>query len=289
MATDIALAIGVIALLGSRIPAPVRLFLLALAIVDDIGAILVIAVFYSGGVEFAYLGLAATAVAAAVAARRLEVRHLVVYATFGTIGWYGLYKAGVHPTLIGVVFGLLAPSVPVRTAEMVDVEELTEVSSVEAASRTVDLARESVSVVEWLEHRLHGWVSFGVVPLFALANTGVPVSADTLNDAVTSPLGLGIIAGLVIGKPLGIVAATWLAVRLGLGPLPNGATWRMVAGVGSVAGIGFTVALFVTELAIEDEADIPTATLAVLIASLVAAVAGVIVLTRRAGRAPSGA
>ena len=278
MATDIALAMGVVALLGSRVVPGLRLFLLALAIVDDIGAILVIAVFYSGGIEFAYLGLAVATIAAIVVARNRGVRWHWLYVTLGIVGWYAFYKAGIHPTLIGVVLGLLAPAVPFRPAELVDVEELADVSSVEAAQRTVAIARESISVVEWLEYRLHGWVSFLIVPLFAMANIGVTISRDTLHDAVTSPLGLGIIVGLVVGKVVGVVGVTLIAVRLGVGALPEGATRRALVGVGFIAGIGFTVALFVAELAIEDPSDVPTATLAVLIGSVLAGVVGVLVL-----------
>lgn len=285
VATDIALAMGVVALLGSRVVPGLRLFLLTVAVVDDIGAILVIAVFYSSGIEFAYLGLAVATIAAIVVARNRGVRSHWLYVTLGIVGWYAFYKAGIHPTLIGVVLGLLTPAVPFRPAERVDVEELADLSPVKAAQRTVAIARESSSVVEWLEYRLHGWVSFLIVPLFALANTGVMVSPDTLLDAVTSPLGLGIIVGLVVGKVVGIVGVTLIAVRLGVGALPEGATRRALVGVGFIAGIGFTVALFVAELAIEDPSDVPTATLAVLIGSVVAGVVGVLVLLT--GRRPA--
>ncbi len=302
MATDIALAVGVASLLGDRVPSSLRTFLLALAIVDDIGAILVIAIFYSGRTDFAWLAVAFGAVAAVLAAKRFRVSWVGLYVLFGVIGWFALHEAGVHPTLMGVAMGLIAPSAPLLRAELVDAEELAaelaDVSSVEAVSTTVTTARHSVSVVEWLEFRLHGWVSYLIVPMFALANAGVPLGTEALGDALTSPLGLGIIAGLIVGKLVGIVTVTMLAVRLGWGRLPEGATNRSLAGVALLAGIGFTVALFVAELAVGPESDaagavgsspLATAKLAVLLASVLAAGLGVAVL-RTGGRpvAPPG-
>jgi len=296
MATDIALAIGVASLLGDRVPSGLRTFLLALAIVDDIGAILVIAIFYSDGTDFAWLAIAFVAVAAVLVAKRCRVPFVGVYALLGVIGWFALHEAGVHPTLMGVAMGLIAPSVPFLRSELVDAEELADVSSVEAVNTTVTTARHSVSVVEWLEFRLHGWVSYAVVPVFALANAGVPVGADALGDALTSPLGVGIIAGLVVGKLVGIVGVTMLAVRLGWGRLPDGATNRSLVGVALLAGIGFTVALFVAELAVGPRSPggeavgsspLATAKLAVLLASVLAAGLGVAVLWGARRSAPT--
>jgi NhaA family Na+:H+ antiporter len=288
MATDIAMAVGVVALLGSRVHPSLKLFLLALAIVDDIGAILVIAVFYSDSIDMAMLALAALAIAAIVAMRELGVQAIPAYVLVGSGLWLAMHEAGVHATLAGVLCGLLAPTAPHVPRDLIDEDELLDVSSVEAARATVTQARSSVSVVEWLEHMLHPWTSFVIVPLFALANAGITVGGDQVSDALSSRVTLAIVVGLVIGKPIGITLASWLAVRSGLGELPQGVTWRALAGVASIAGIGFTVSLFVTELAFDDETIIADAKLGVLAASLVSAVIGsalVVAAGRRVGSA----
>jgi NhaA family Na+:H+ antiporter len=279
VATDIALAIGVAATLGRRVPAGMRTFLLALAIVDDIGAITIIAVFYSEGVEVGWLLVSVGCVAAVVAIKRIGVTWHIVYVLIGMVGWYGLTKAGVHPTLMGVSMGLLAPSIPLVRPELADAEELADVSTVEAARTTARIARQSISVVEWLEHELHPWVSYAIVPMFALANAGVPVGWEPLSDAVTSRFGAGIIVGLVVGKLVGVVGTSWLAIRLGVGKLPESTPPRVLVGTGALAGIGFTVALFVSELAVEGE-RLATAKLAVLVASALAATLGAAILWR---------
>jgi NhaA family Na+:H+ antiporter len=288
MATDIAMAVGVVALLGSRVHPSLKLFLLALAIVDDIGAILVIAVFYSDSIDMAMLALAALAIAAIVAMREFGVQAIPAYVLVGSGLWLAMHEAGVHATLAGVLCGLLAPTAPHVPRDLIDEDELLDVSSVEAARATVTQARSSVSVVEWLEHMLHPWTSFVIVPLFALANAGITVGGDQVSDALSSRVTLAIVVGLVIGKPIGITLASWLAVRSGLGELPQGVTWRALAGVASIAGIGFTVSLFVTELAFDDETIIADAKLGVLAASLVSAVIGsalVVAAGRRVGSA----
>jgi NhaA family Na+:H+ antiporter len=248
MATDIAFAVGVVALLGDRIPGPLKLFLLTLAIVDDIGAILVIAVFYSAGLSWSWLGAAAAGLAAVALLRRLRVWYLPVYIGVGAAVWFAMHESGVHATIAGVALGLLTPARPSEPAP--------------------------VSVAERLENALHPWTSFGVVPLFALANAGVMVSAGALGDAFTSEVGRGIILGLVLGKPLAVIAASWLAVRLELGRLPEGVSWRQVVAVAALAGIGFTVSLFISGLAFDDPARQETATLAILVASVLAALLG---------------
>lgn len=260
MATDIALAVGVVSLLGSRVPRGLRVFLLALAIVDDIGAVIVIAVFYGSGTQFGWLAAAVGIVGLAALLVRLRFHWLWVYGILLIVGWYFLVKAGVHPTLMGVAFGLLAPAVPLG-----------------ARRRGPD---GPITVVDWLEHRLHGWVSYAVVPLFALANAGVAIGADPLRSAVSSRLGLGIALGLIAGKAVGITLVTLAAVRIGIGRLPAGTSVRTLFGVSLIAGIGFTVSLFVAELAVTSREDVGTAKLAVLLASLVAAVLGVLVLRR---------
>jgi NhaA family Na+:H+ antiporter len=274
MATDIAIVVGVVALLGSRVPAWLKLFLLALAIVDDIGAILVIAVFYSDGVSLAWLAVAIASVAAA-AAIRPWVDYVVVYVALGTICWLALHEAHVHATLAGVAFGLLTPTSPRRGTGLVDADEIERADNVGDAVRLRSRARSSVSVLEWLEHHLHPWSAYLVVPLFALANAGIHVPAGRIDDAFTEPVTWGVVLGLVLGKAIGISTATLVAVKLGLGRLPPDVTARYVIGGATLAGIGFTVSLFVTELAFGESATGTDARLGVLVASLLAATIGI--------------
>jgi NhaA family Na+:H+ antiporter len=283
MATDIALAIGVLAILGPRIPTSLRVFLLALAIVDDIGAIVVIAAFYSSGIQWGWLAAAAVAVLVVPAVRRFGVSQTPVYVVVGAFAWFCLHEGGIHPTLAGVAMGLLAPSDPRLTPVLVDVDELLDVSNPEAVQMTTQLARGSVSVVEWLQHVLHPWTSYVIVPMFALANAGVEISVDGLRDASKSAITWGILAGLVLGKPLGVTVASRLAVRTKLANQPEDGSPRLMLGIGAAAGIGFTVALFITELAFDDPFEQQHAKLAILAASATAAVVatGLFTLRRR--------
>jgi NhaA family Na+:H+ antiporter len=276
MATDIAIVVGVVALLGSRVPSWLKLFLLALAIVDDIGAILVIAIFYSEDVAPEWLLLSAAAVATTLALRS-RVPFVGIYVALGVACWFGMHEAHVHPTLTGVVFGLLTPVSPRSEQSWVDATELAEDPTPSAAAEVARQARSSVSVVEWLEHRLHPWSAFVVVPVFALANAGIRVPASEVDDALSSAVTWGVILGLVVGKTVGITAATLLAVALRVGRLPEGVTPRYVVGAGALAGIGFTVSLFVTELAFGESEVGRDARLGVLVASLAAAVIGSLV------------
>lgn len=283
MATDIAIVMGVIALIGTRAPAWLRLFLLALAIVDDIGAIVVIAVFYSEGVSFAWLALAAASLAIALIIRS-RVPWVGAYLALGAVCWISLHEAHIHPTLAGVAFGLASPVTPRRQRMAVDVADLPPTLDAELASEVTRRARESVSVVEWLQHRLHPWSTFLVVPVFAFANAGVVISGEVLGDAVSSTVTWGVIAGLVLGKTVGITLATAVAVGTGIGKLPRGVTWRYVIGAGALGGIGFTVSLFVTELAFGESILGEDARIGVLTASLLAGVLGtLIVLPGRVG------
>jgi NhaA family Na+:H+ antiporter len=284
MATDIAMAVGVLSLFGSRIAPSLKLFLLTLAIVDDIGAILVIAVFYSERIHIGPLELALIAAALILTMRRLGVRHIGIYLVAGAAMWLALHESGLHATLVGVALGLMTPTRPIRQRELVDIDALTDLSSAGAAHATTVMARESVSVVEWLEHRLHPWTSFAIVPLFALANAGITVSSDMLSDAATSPITLGVVIGLVAGKTVGITGATWLAVRLRVGVLPEGASWRSVVGVGALGGIGFTVSIFVAGLAFDTPAAQDEAKIGILVASMLAAGIGAAILGRRFSR-----
>lgn len=273
MATDIAIVMGVVALLGSRAPSWLKLFLLALAIVDDIGAIVVIAIFYSEGVSFEWLSIAIGALAVAAIIRD-RVPWIGVYIVLGAVCWLGLHEAHVHPTLAGVAFGLLAPVTPRRRTGMIDAEQLAASTDVRTAAAVSQQAKWTVSIVEWLEHRLHPWSAFIVVPIFALANAGIKVPASEIGDAMTNTVTWGVILGLVVGKTIGIAGATLLAVALKIGRLPEGVTTRYVIGAGTLGGVGFTVSLFVTELAFGEEVIGTDARLGVLIGSLVAALIG---------------
>jgi NhaA family Na+:H+ antiporter len=285
MATDIAMAVGVLSLLGSRVGPSLKLFLLALAIVDDIGAIAVIAIFYSDGINLGALAVAVAIIVVVAVARRLGVRPTPVYVALGGGLWLALHEAGLHATIAGVVMGLMAPTRPIRRREDVSDDKLRDVSTPETARETVVLARESVSVVAWLEHLLHPWTSFVIVPVFALANAGVVLSARALCDAATSRVTYGVVVGLVVGKLVGISVFAWLAVRLRIGTLPDGVGWSGIVGVAAVAGIGFTVSIFVTGLAFTDADLQDQAKIGILAASVVAgALGGVLVRRATAGQ-----
>jgi Na+:H+ antiporter, NhaA family len=277
MATDIAIVMGVVALLGSRAPSWLKLFLLALAIVDDLGAIVVIAIFYSEGISFEWLSLAIGAVAVALVLRP-HVPWMGVYVVLGGICWLGLHEANVHPTLTGVAFGLLAPVTPRRGSGPLDVEELLSRPNFYVAQRVSREAKWTVSIVEWLEHRLHPWSAFVVVPVFALANAGIRIPASEFGAAMSNSVTWGVVLGLVVGKTVGISLATFAAVALRIGHLPEGVTMRYIVGAGALGGIGFTVSLFVTELAFGSAPVGTDARLGVLIGSLVAAAIGTLIL-----------
>jgi NhaA family Na+:H+ antiporter len=291
MATDIAFALAVLAVLGSRVPPALKLFLLTLAVVDDIGAIIVIAIVYSHGFHLDAALLALALVLMVVVLRLLGVRPIPIYVAVAAGLWLALYQSGLHATIAGVVLGLLAPTTSIRRQEYVSEEKLRDVSTPEAAHETVVLARESVSVVSWLEHLLHPWTSFVIVPLFALANAGVPLSSSALSAAASSPIAYGVLLGLVVGKVVGISAFSWLAVRLRVGLLPDGVRWSGIVGVGLIAGIGFTVSIFVTGLAFDDVALQDEAKIAILFAAVIASVAGAFVVMRsaRSSRPPGSA
>ncbi len=277
MATDIAIVMGVVALLGTRAPSWLKLFLLALAIVDDIGAIVVIAIFYSEGVSFAWLTLAIAAFGVAAVIRN-RVPWIGVYLALGAICWLGLLQAQVHPTLAGVAFGLLAPTTPRRRSGMIDAEELARHRDVHTAQRVSRQAKWTVSIVEWLEHRLHPWSAYVVVPIFALANAGIRVPASELGHAFSNDVTWGVLLGLVVGKTIGISGATLAAVGFKIGRLPDGVSTRYVIGAGALGGIGFTVSLFVTELAFGEEVVGTDARLGVLAGSLLAAIVGSLIM-----------
>lgn len=282
MATDIAFAVGVLALLGKRVPSALRILLLALAVIDDVGAILVIALFYSKGFALAGFGLLAAGIVAILAMQAFGVRSVWAYVPAGALVWSGAYSAGVHPTLAGVIVGLMTPvRVWIRPAQFIDraselihaLREQTGKSAhhLEHHLKALDLARrESIAPVERLQHALHRWVAFGIMPLFALANAGVPVGNLSMQGDAPWVMA-GVIGGLLLGKPLGILGLSYLSATLKLAVLPRGVSWAQVGLVGSVGGIGFTMALFVSQLAFPQGAILEAAKLSILIGSALAA------------------
>ena len=274
MATDIALALGVLSVLGSRVSPGIRAFLLGLAVVDDIGAIVVIALFYSTGVSAPWLLLALLAVVVTLILKRLDVQWVSAYLLIGLFLWFALYQGGVHPTIAGVVMGLLTPITPKRDSNYEDSDDIEENPSADSHS--------TVSVVEWFEHLLHPYTSFLIVPLFALANAGIELSGDSLQTASKSVIAWGVFAGLFIGKPVGIVLAVFIARRSGLAATPEGANSKVFLGVGSAAGIGFTVALFISDLAFTNPAHQADAKLAILVASVASGLLSLSILGLRA-------
>jgi NhaA family Na+:H+ antiporter len=284
MATDIAFAVGVLALLGRRVPGALRVLLLALAVIDDIGAILVIAVFYSAGFELDGLGIAAAGLGVVVVMKRLAVRTPWAYVVPGFVLWLGLYLTGVHPTLAGVILGLLAPATAWYGAagfadDVAPRVERARGLAREALSQELDAIgrarKEALPVTEYLLHGLHGVVAFAIMPVFALANAGVSLQGASLaGDG--GWLFAGILAGLVVGKLLGIALASVVARRLGVAVWPRDVRLPGIALVGLVGGIGFTMSLFIAQLAFPPGPLLETAKLAILVASTVAGVAGLI-------------
>jgi NhaA family Na+:H+ antiporter len=250
VATDIAFAVGVLALLGPRCPKGLKLFLLTLAIVDDIGAILVIAVFYSAGVSGPWLGGAVAVLLVVFILQRCGVVSPFAYALPAVVLWVCMFESGVHATIAGVVLGLITPNQVWRGRP----------------------------VLERLEAVIHPWTSFLIIPVFALANAGVDLGGGVLGDALSSRITLGVIVGLVVGKTLGISAAVAIAVKLRLGRLPAGVHARELIGAAALAGIGFTVSLFIAELSFEGDARVGDAKIGILAASVIAGAIGGLVL-----------
>jgi NhaA family Na+:H+ antiporter len=253
VATDIALAVGLLTMLGPSVAASLRSFLLALAVIDDIGAILIIAIVYSTGIKFSWLAAAAIALVLIAVLKKARVSSLLVYCLVAFTVWFSLYKTGIHPTLAGVILGLMTPNIPRKESGLEDSEDGT------------------VSVIEWLEHKFHPISTFFVVPIFAFANTGVVITTESIKGASQSLIAWGIFLGLVIGKPLGILFVSIAAKRSKLADYPEGATNSSILATGSAAGIGFTVAIFIANLAFEDAQTQDIAVLAVIVASVVSA------------------
>ena len=299
MATDIAFAVGVVALVGPRVPNSLKVFLLALAIVDDLGAIVVIAIFYSDGIAFGWLAGAAGIFALVAALGWLRVRSVSVYLALGAFAWLAVFESGVHATIAGVALGLLTPMRPLvdgdrfspATQALIGEYERARAEGnregMELATAALgdieDLARESQPVLDRIEHALHPWTSYGVLPIFALANAGIALDAGSFGDAVRSPVSAGAALGLIIGKPAGILAFAWAATRLRIATLPGDVRWAQMAEVGVIAGIGFTVSLFISGLAWPDAKLVADAKMGILAASLVMGVAGYALLRLATG------
>jgi Na+:H+ antiporter, NhaA family len=286
MATDIAFVVGCMAVLGKRVPHGLRVMLLSLAIADDIGAILVIAIGYTSDLSLPWLGAGFGGFGLILILSFIGVRSFLVYTIVGAAIWFAFHESGVHATIAGVILGLMTP-----TARIVGVEEARgffdrvsnrlhgddwndEGEMVERVRDQCRVARETVSPLAFLIHVLHPWVSFLIMPVFALANAGVPIG----QGYITEPISLAVIAGLFLGKPIGVTLASLLAVKLRVAQLPVGVTWLQVVGGGALAGIGFTMAIFIAGLAVNypllDQAKV-----GILAASVFSAVAGMVVLT----------
>ena len=253
VATDIALAVGLLTMIGPSVAASLRSFLLALAVIDDIGAILIIAFVYSTGINFSWLAAGIISIVLIAGLKRAGVESTLIYSLFAFTLWFSLYKTGVHPTLAGVILGLMTPNIIRKRTKVEDVED------------------GSVSVIEWLEHKFHPISTFLVVPVFAFANTGVIITAETIRNASQSLIAWGIFFGLVVGKPVGVLLASLAAKRAKIADLPEGAANSSILATGSAAGIGFTVAIFIANLAFDDRQTQEIAVLAVIVASVVSA------------------
>jgi len=300
-ATDIAFALGVMALLGKRVPTSLKLFLTALAIVDDIGAVLIIALWYTSELALAALGVGGVVVILLILANLAGVRRPGVYGLLGAVLWIAFLKSGVHATVAGVVLAFTIPSrcriqgaaFVSRARSALEVFERsggneTEVSTEPARQSAVHALERACEQVETplgrMEHALHPWVTYLIMPVFALANAGVTLGQGAAG-ALTSSVGLGVMFGLIIGKQVGVTTVTWLAVTGRVGPLPAETTWRQLYGASWLAGIGFTMSLFISNLAFAEQPQLlECAKIGILSGSLVSGVVGFLLLRRAAGR-----
>ncbi len=258
-ATDIAFALGVLALLGKRVPASLKIFLLALAIMDDLGAIVIIAVFYTADLSTTSLGLAAIGIGMLIALNLFGVTRIAAYVVTGLFVWICVLKSGVHATLAGVA---IAFAIPLRAQD-----------------------EDGHSPLTHLEHTLHPWVSYGILPLFAFANAGVSLAGLSMSSLL-EPVPLGIAAGLFVGKQIGVFGMTFAAVKLGISSMPEGTTWPQFYGIALLTGIGFTMSLFIGTLAFEDPSYAPGVRMGVITGSILSAVAGYLILRLVARRPP---
>lgn len=296
MATDIAFALALLSMAGKHVPTSVKVFLSALAVADDLGAVLVIAFFYTSGVNFAALGIAGVFLVVLIAGNRLGVRSSMFYLLLGIGVWIGFLLSGVHATIAGVLVAFTIPAVT-KIDEVIyssNLKKLTYEFEKEIPSnsslttpaqhqtiqhvKTLSMAAETP--LQKIEHALHPWVAFGIMPIFALANSGIVIGADFLTSII-NPVSIGVTAGLVVGKFVGILLFTWLMVKTGASVLPEGANWRHITGVALLGGIGFTMSLFISGLAFNNPVFVDQAKYGILIASIVAGVMGSLVLRKR--------
>jgi len=297
MATDIAFALGIMSLLGNRVPLSLKIFLTALAIADDIGAVLVIAFFYTSDISMLSLGIGALFLMLLLAANYMGVRSTLFYGLVGIAGvWLAFLMSGVHATIAGV---LAAFAIPARTKideeKFIQVLEdqlrefhaippndvtLLEPAQYKVIEKINRLTKAAGTPLQKLEYKLHSWVSYLVMPLFAFSNSGITLHAGFLNDVFSSSITLGIIMGLVVGKFVGVLMFSWVAVKTKITTLPHGVTWKQIIGVALLAGIGFTMSLFITTLAFKDVQLVTDAKLGIFIASIISGVAGYFVLKK---------
>lgn len=292
MATDIAFSLGVLAMVKG-IPAELKVFLLSLAIADDIGAIAVIAIFYTEQLRIQSLIVGALLLVIMYLIRRVGIQRPILYAVLGVLFWVAILRSGIHATIAGVILGFTVPTTPrlsfedferIGTDIVKQYREALAAGDTATASRVLGVLEQVVTATEAdserLTRKLNDWVSFLVLPLFALANAGVEFSAGAFGEMLKSHVAWGVLAGLVVGKPLGIVAFSLAAVKVGIASLPNHTTVKHIAAVGLLAGIGFTVSIFISSLAFNDAAMLAQAKAAVLGASLIAGIVGFVVLRR---------
>jgi len=297
MATDIAFALALLSMAGKHVPTSVKVFLSALAVADDLGAVLVIAFFYTSGVDFSALGIAGVFLVVLIAGNRLGIRSSAFYLIIGIGVWIGFLLSGVHATIAGVLVAFTIPAVT-KIDEVIyssNLKKLTYEFEQEIPSNSTlttpqqhqtiqhvkNLSMAAETPLQKIEHALHPWVAFGIMPLFALANSGIVIGADFLSSII-NPVSIGVTAGLVVGKFAGILFFTWLMVRTGIGALPEGANWRHIFGVALLGGIGFTMSLFISGLAFKDPEFVDQAKYGILIASVLAGIMGSLVLRKRA-------
>ena len=295
MATDIAFALGVLAIFGTRAPLGLKVFLTALAIADDLGAVAVIAIFYTEKINVLPLVVAAVLLALLFVAVQARMRRGILYLLIIGV-WLAVFSSGVHATVAGILMAMVIPVRPrVDPHRFIDEteERLERIKKMELSEHSLISDREQLDIVESihsraedalpaglvLEHYLHPIQVWLILPLFALANAGVAIGGD-LMAVLANPLALGVIVGLVVGKPVGIGLLSWLAVKSGRGALPEGVTWAQVFGAGCLAGIGFTMSLFISDLAFDNETLIATAKIGILAASLASGVLGFVILSR---------
>lgn len=296
MATDIAFALGIVALLGNKISRGLAIFLTALAIVDDLGAVVVIAIFYSGKISCLSLAIAGTFWLLLFIGNRLKIQHPSFYALIGICLWFAMLKSGIHPSIAGVMIGSTIPIAPryprqlfldkadqllkryrkLRQEEgpFVDQKKVGTLLALET------VCHDALSPLQRMEHEMHRWVIFGVMPIFALANAGIPLGWGELQVALNQPVTIGVVVGLFIGKPVGIFLFSWLAVKLNLADLPKESSWSALLGIGILGGIGFTMSIFIANLAFYRPEMISQAKTGIFGASLLAGITGYLLLAK---------